>query len=45
MIENLQRMNTLIEQRFDEKMAAQTEADSKQLKVMLAKTKVMSGYA
>ena len=34
MIENLQRLNMLARQRFDEKMAAQAEANSKQLKVM-----------
>ena len=28
-------------QRFDEKMAAQVEVDSKQLKVMYAKTKAL----
>ena len=32
-------------QRFDEKMATKAEADSKQLKVMSAKTKAMSKYA
>ena len=42
---NLQRLNTLAGQRFHEKMATQSEADSKQLKVMLAKTKAMSEYA
>ena len=42
MIENLQRMNALARQRFDEKMVIQAKADSKQFKVMLAKTKVMS---
>ena len=30
---------------FDEKIVAQVEADSKQLKVMFEKTKVMSEYA
>ena len=34
MIENLQRLNVLVGERFDEKMAAQAEANSKQLKVM-----------
>ena len=45
MIENLQRLNALDGQHFDEKMIAQAEADSKQLKVMSAKTKSMSEYA
>ena len=45
MIENLQRLNALAGQCFDERMVAQAEADSKQLKVMSAKTKVMSEYA
>ena len=35
----------MVGQHFDEKMAAQIEADSKQLKVMSAKTKVMLEYA
>ena len=39
MIENLQRLNALAGQRFDERMATQVEVDSKQLKVMLAKLK------
>ena len=45
MIENLQRLNALTGQCFNERMVAHTEADSKQLKVMLAKTKAMSKYA
>ena len=45
MIENLQRLNALAGHCFVEKMAAQVEADSKQLKVMSAKTKVMLEYA
>ena len=32
-------------QRFDEKMAAHTEAESKQLKVLAKKTKAMAEYA
>ena len=35
----------MVGQRFTEIMAAQAEANSKQLKVMLAKTKAMSEYA
>ena len=45
MIENLQRLKALIGQCFDEKMVAKANADSKQLKVMSTKTKVMSEYA
>ena len=41
MIKNLQRLNLLAGQHFDERMAAQVEVDSKQLRVMLAKTKAM----
>ena len=41
MINNLHRLNASVGQRFDEKMAAQTEAESKQLKVLTEKTKVM----
>ena len=41
MIENLHRLNTLVRQCFDERMVAQVEADSKQLKVMSTKTKAM----
>ena len=39
MIENLRGLNTLAEQCFDEKRAAQVEADSKQLKLWLIKLK------
>ena len=45
MIKNLQRLNVLAGQRFDEKMVAQVEVDSKQLKVMSKKTKATSEYA
>ena len=45
MIENLQRLSTLAGQRFDEKMVAQVEAESKQLKVLTKKIKAMSKYA
>ena len=45
MIENPQRLNALAGQRFDEIMVAQAEADSKQFKVMSAKTKAMLEYA
>ena len=45
MIENLQRLNALARQSFDERKVAQVEANSKQLKVMSAKTKVMLKYA
>ena len=38
-------MNALIGQRFDEKMVAQAEDDSKQLKAMSMKTKAISEYA
>ena len=34
MIKNLQRLNVLVGQRFDERMAAQAKANSKQLKVL-----------
>ena len=44
MIENLQRLNVLVGQRFDKRMATQAEADFKQLKVMSAKTKALSEY-
>ena len=40
-IENLHRLNTLVRQRFVERMVAQVEADFKQLKVMSTKTKAM----
>ena len=45
MIENLHRLNVLVGQCFDEKMAAQVDAESKQLKVLIEKTKAMSEYA
>ena len=45
MIENLQRLNALARQSFDERKVAQVEANSKQLKVMSVKTKVMLKYA
>ena len=45
MIENLQRLKALARQRFDEKMATQVEVESKQLKVLVEKTKAMSKYA
>ena len=45
MIENLQRLNSLAKQRFDEKMVAQVKAESKQLKVLTEKTKAMLEYA
>ena len=45
MINNLQRFNALVGQRFDEKMVAQEEAESKQRKVLAEKTKAMSEYA
>ena len=44
MIDNLQRLNALARQRFNEKMATQVEADSKQLEVLAEKTKAMSEY-
>ena len=44
-IHNLQRLNTLARKCFDERMAAQVEVDSKQLKVMSAKTKALSEFA
>ena len=44
MIENLQRLNALARQCFDEKMATQVETDSKQLKVLAEKTKTMLEY-
>ena len=39
MIENLQRLNALTRQYFEEKMVAQVEAESKQLKVLVEKNK------
>ena len=45
MIEDLQRLNVLAGQRFDERMVAQVEIESKQLKVLVEKTKSMSEYA
>ena len=45
MIENLQRLKALAEHRFDEKMVGQAETESKRLKVVSEKTKVMSEYA
>ena len=45
MIENLHRLNTLVGQRFDEKMDAQVVAKSKQFKVLVEKTKAMLEYA
>ena len=38
MIKNLHRLNALVGQCFDEKMATQSKANSKQLKVMSKKT-------
>ena len=45
MIENLQRLNALAGQHFDEKMVGQVEAESKQLKVLAEKIKAMLKYA
>ena len=45
MIDDLQRLNALVRQHFDERMAAQVEAESKQLKFLAKKTKSMSEYA
>ena len=45
MIDDLQRSNALVGQRFDERMTAQAEAESKQLKFLVKKTKAMSKYA
>ena len=45
MINNLQRQNALVGQRFDERMAAKAEVESKQLKFLAEKTKVMFEYA
>ena len=39
------KLNALAGQFFDENMVAQAEENSKQLKVMSGKTKVMSKYA
>ena len=35
MIDDLQRLNALVGQRFDERMVAQVEAESKQLKFIV----------
>ena len=45
MIDDLQRLNALVRQRFDESMTVQVEVESKQLKVLAKKTKAMSEYA
>ena len=45
MIKDLRRSNALTRQRFDEKMVARLEVESKQLKVLAEKTKSMSEYA
>ena len=44
-INNLLRFDALAGQLFDEKMVAQEEVESKQLKVLIKKTKAMSKYA
>ena len=44
-IDDLQRHNALVGQRFDERMATYVEVESKQLKFLVEKTKVMSEYA
>ena len=44
MIENLHRLNALAGEHSDEKMVAYVEVESKQLKVLAEKTKVMSEY-
>ena len=45
LIDNLQRLNVLARQCFDEKMVAQAKAESKQLKALAEKTKATSEYA
>ena len=45
MIDDLQRLNALVGRCFDERMTAQTNAESKQIKFMVEKTKVMCEYA
>ena len=45
MIDDLQRLNALVGQFFDERMVAQVEAESKQLKFLVEKTKAMFEYA
>ena len=45
MVDNLQRLNALVEQLFDERMVAQEKVESKQLKFLAEKTKAMSEYA
>ena len=40
MIKNLQKINALSEQHFDEKMVAQVETKSKQLKFLLRELKL-----
>ena len=45
MIDDLQRLNALVRQHFDESMTVRVEAESKQLKVLVEKTKAMSEYA
>ena len=42
MIKNLERLNALVGQLFNERMDAQVEDESKQLKVLVEKTKAMS---
>ena len=45
MIGDLHRLNTLDGQSFNERIVAQAEAESKQLKVLAKKTKAMFEYA
>ena len=45
MINDLHRLNALDGQCFHERMVAQVEVESKQLKVLAKKTKAMSEYA
>ena len=42
MIDNLHKLNVLARQCFNEKMVAQVEVESKQLKALVEKTKAMS---
>ena len=42
MIDNIQRLNALVGQHFDERIAAQAEVEYKQLKFLAKKTKTTS---
>ena len=45
MIDDLQGLNALVGQHFDERMTTQAEVESKQLKILIEKTEAMYEYA